>query len=66
MTADEVCAELGISRKTLYNCMQAKRIQPVRSKPALDKEPLVFRREDVITIRDTPAPPKPKRTAAKP
>ena len=60
MTAEEVCRELGISRKTLYNRMKAKRIAPIRSKPALDREPLQFRRADVLALA-APRPPKPDR-----
>ena len=47
MTANEVCDALKISRKTLYNRVKSGRITPVREKPALDKEPLRFRAEDV-------------------
>jgi predicted DNA-binding transcriptional regulator AlpA len=52
MTAAEVCAELHISRKTLYNRIKAERLTPLpKQNPALDIEPLRFLREDVERLK---------------
>ena len=57
MTAVEVCAELKISRKTLYNRVRAGRIKPQpKRNPALDIEPLRFLRSDVEALKAPPAP----------
>lgn len=51
MTVDEVLTELGISRATLSRRQSQGYITPVRDNPALLKQPIKFRREDVERLK---------------
>ena len=59
MNTNEACAYLQISRPTLFKRIRDKRITPLpKLNPALDREPLRFRPEDVERLKAAPATSK--------
>ena len=55
MNTNEVCAYLNMSRPTLFKRIRDRRITPLpKLNPALDREPLRFRPEDVERLKENP------------
>ena len=56
MSTNEACAYLSMSRPTFFKRIRDKRITPLpKLNPALDREPLRFRIEDVERLKAHPA-----------
>ena len=58
MSTNEACAYLSMSRPTFFKRIRDKRITPLpKINPALDREPLRFRVEDVERLKARTAAP---------